>query len=58
MAIIHLEDAHRQAFDTGRTCQTIAGDDGGSIPVRVGIQTSPPAIPSALFPVDSCGIVK
>lgn len=42
MPIIHLEDVHRQDFDTGRTYQTIVGDDEGSTPVRVGIQTSPP----------------
>jgi quercetin dioxygenase-like cupin family protein len=42
MPIIHLEDVHQQAFDTGRTYQTIVGDDEGSTPVRVGIQTSPP----------------
>ncbi len=42
MPIIHLEDAHREEFELGRTYQTLVGDDAGSTPIRVGIQTSPP----------------
>lgn len=42
MPIIHLEDAHREEFDTGRVYETIVGDEAGSTPVRIGIQTSPP----------------
>ena len=42
MPIIHLEDTHREAFESGRTYQTLVGDDAGSTPIRVGIQTSPP----------------
>jgi mannose-6-phosphate isomerase-like protein (cupin superfamily) len=42
MPIIKLEDAHRDDFDSGRVYQTLVGDDAGSTPVRVGIQTSPP----------------
>ncbi len=42
MPIIQLEDAHREDFETGRVYQTLVGDDEGSTPVRVGIQTSPP----------------
>jgi quercetin dioxygenase-like cupin family protein len=42
MPIIHLEDVRREEFATGRTYQTLVGDDAGSTPVRVGIQTSPP----------------
>lgn len=42
MPIIHLEDVQLEEFGTGRTYQTLVGDDEGSTPVRVGIQTSPP----------------
>ena len=42
MPIIQLDDAHREEFETGRVYQTLVGDDDGSTPVRVGIQTSPP----------------
>lgn len=42
MAIIHIEDARREEFESGRIYQTLVGDDAGSTPVRVGIQTSPP----------------
>ncbi|MEE8334604.1 MAG: cupin domain-containing protein [Alphaproteobacteria bacterium] len=42
MPIIRLEDVQIEEFETGRTYQTLVGDDEGSTPVRVGIQTSPP----------------
>ncbi len=42
MPIIHIEDARRDAFESGRIYQTLVGDDAGSTPIRVGIQTSPP----------------
>ena len=42
MAIIHIEDARREEFESGRIYETLVGDDAGSTPVRVGIQTSPP----------------
>ena len=42
MPIIHIEDAQREEFDSGRTYETLVGDDDGSTPIRVGIQTSPP----------------
>jgi len=42
MPIIRLEDVETESFETGRTYQTLVGDDRGSTPVRVGIQTSPP----------------
>jgi mannose-6-phosphate isomerase-like protein (cupin superfamily) len=42
MPIIHLEDAEKVEFESGRTYQTLVGDDEGSTPIRVGIQTSPP----------------
>lgn len=42
MPIIHIEDAQRDEFESGRIYQTLVGDDEGSTPIRVGIQTSPP----------------
>ena len=42
MQIVNIEDARIEQFRTGRTYQTLVGDDEGSTPVRVGIQTSPP----------------
>lgn len=42
MPIINIEDVRIEEFGTGRTYQTLVGDDEGSTPVRVGIQTSPP----------------
>lgn len=42
MPIIHLEGVRREEFESGRIYQTLVGDDAGSTPVRVGIQTSPP----------------
>jgi len=42
MPIVQLEDVKREAFESGRSYQTIVGDDAGSTPVRIGIQTSPP----------------
>lgn len=37
----HAEVAH-EAFRGGATYQTLVGDAEGSMPVRIGIQTSPP----------------
>lgn len=42
MPIIHIEEARREEHESGRIYQTLVGDDEGSTPVRVGIQTSPP----------------
>ena len=42
MPIIHIKDVAIEEFETGRTYQTLVGDDAGSTPVRIGIQTSPP----------------
>jgi quercetin dioxygenase-like cupin family protein len=42
MPIIRIEDVRTEEFETGRTYQTLVGDEAGSTPVRVGIQTSPP----------------
>lgn len=46
MAIIRIEDVRREEFESGRIYETLVGDDAGSTPVRVGIQTSPPAHPN------------
>jgi len=42
MPVINIEDVRIEEFRTGRTYQTLVGDDEGSTPVRIGIQTSPP----------------
>jgi len=42
MPIIHLEEVAKVEFESGRSYQTLVGDDAGSTPIRVGIQTSPP----------------
>ena len=42
MPIINIEDVRIEEFETGRSYQTLVGDEEGSTPVRVGIQTSPP----------------
>jgi quercetin dioxygenase-like cupin family protein len=40
--IVHHHDVPRETFRTGMTYQTLVGDERGSTPVRVGIQTSAP----------------
>lgn len=42
MAIIKWDDVSKQAFPNGATYQIIVGEDDGSTPVRIGVQTSPP----------------
>jgi quercetin dioxygenase-like cupin family protein len=42
MPIVHLTEVPREAFKGGATYQTIVGDQEGSTPIRVGVQTSPP----------------
>ena len=42
MPIIHLDDAPEERFPGGATYRTIVGDEAGSTPIRVGVQTSPP----------------
>lgn len=42
MPVVELDNVPREAFKGGATYQTIVGDQEGSTPVRVGIQTSPP----------------
>lgn len=42
MAIVNLDSVAKEPFPGGATYQTIVGDDQGSTPVRIGVQTSPP----------------
>ena len=42
MPVIRHESVPHQPFTGGATYQTLVGDEQGSTPVRVGIQTSPP----------------
>jgi quercetin dioxygenase-like cupin family protein len=42
VAFTRLKDIKEEAFHDGAVYQTLVGDDNGSTPVRLGIQTSPP----------------
>ncbi len=42
MPIVHVADVASDPFSGGATYQTVVGDQQGSTPIRVGIQTSPP----------------
>ena len=42
MPVIQLNDVPLEDFLDGATYQTIVGDDEGSVPVRLGLQVSPP----------------
>jgi quercetin dioxygenase-like cupin family protein len=42
MPVVHHNDVPLEAFRGGASYQTLVGDDQGSTPIRVGIQTSPP----------------
>lgn len=42
MPVVHHASVAPEPFKGGATYQTLVGDDGGSTPVRIGIQTSPP----------------
>jgi quercetin dioxygenase-like cupin family protein len=48
MPVVKLEDVPRESFRGGATYQTIVGDQAGSTPIRVGIQTSPPGYKTPL----------
>jgi mannose-6-phosphate isomerase-like protein (cupin superfamily) len=41
MPIVALEDIEKKPFQNGAIYQTIVGDDAGSTPIRVGVQTAP-----------------
>jgi mannose-6-phosphate isomerase-like protein (cupin superfamily) len=42
MPVVYHENVESEPFRGGATYQTVVGDDQGSTPVRLGIQTSPP----------------
>lgn len=42
MPVVHHKDVAGEPFKGGATYQTLVGDQQGSTPIRVGIQTSPP----------------
>ena len=42
MPVVYHENIPSEPFRGGATYQTVVGDDQGSTPVRLGIQTSPP----------------
>jgi mannose-6-phosphate isomerase-like protein (cupin superfamily) len=42
MPVVYHDKVPHEPFRGGATYQTLVGDDEGSTPVRVGIQTSPP----------------
>src|ERR1041385_2008685 len=42
MQVIYHKDVAHQPFPGGATYQTLVGDEAGSTPVRLGIQTSEP----------------
>ncbi len=48
MPIVRLCDVPPEPFKGGATYQTIVGDQQGSTPIRVGVQTSPPGYRTAL----------
>jgi quercetin dioxygenase-like cupin family protein len=48
MPVVHHGDVRAEPFKGGATYQTLVGDEQGSMPIRVGIQTSPPGYKSAL----------
>jgi quercetin dioxygenase-like cupin family protein len=42
MPVVLHNDVGREDFGGGATYQTLVGDDKGSTPIRLGLQTSPP----------------
>jgi mannose-6-phosphate isomerase-like protein (cupin superfamily) len=42
MPIIRADEIETEQFSGGASYRTLVGDDSGSIPLRVGVQTSPP----------------
>jgi mannose-6-phosphate isomerase-like protein (cupin superfamily) len=42
MPVVYHQNVPSEPFRGGATYQTVVGDDQGSTPVRLGIQTSPP----------------
>ena len=48
MPVVNLSDVPHAPFKGGATYQTIVGDQQGSTPIRMGMQTSPPGDKTAL----------
>ena len=48
MPIVMIADVPLEPFKGGATYQTIVGDQQGSTPIRVGLQTSPPGYKTTL----------
>jgi len=48
VAVVHHEDVPQETLRAGMTYQTLVGDERGSTPVRVGIQTSAPGYKTLL----------
>ena len=48
MPVVHHSDVAGEPFKGGATYQTLVGDERGSTPIRVGIQTSPPGYKTPL----------
>lgn len=42
VSVIHHDNVRLEQFPDGATYRTLVGDDDGTTPVRIGIQTSPP----------------
>ncbi len=48
MPVVHHSNVTAEPFKGGATYQTLIGDEQGSMPIRVGIQTSPPGYKTAV----------
>jgi quercetin dioxygenase-like cupin family protein len=48
MPVVRIADVPSELFRGGATYQTIVGDQLGSTPIRVGLQTSPPGYKTPL----------
>lgn len=48
MPVVDLKTLPREPFKGGATYQTIVGDQDGSTPIRIGVQTSPPGYKTPL----------
>jgi quercetin dioxygenase-like cupin family protein len=48
MPVVRIANVPCEPFKGGATYQTIVGDQTGSTPIRVGLQTSPPGYKTAL----------
>ncbi len=48
MPVVYHGDVAAEPFKGGATYQALVGDEQGSTPIRVGIQTSPPGYRTAL----------